>query len=163
MARYTYKVIPAPSKGRKAPGVKGAEARFAHGLEQAINEMATQGWEYIRSDILPSEERQGLTASATVYRSVLVFRREAGEDAPVVGPAVTTAEPEEDEAAEAPTFKRAIPPLTARRDRPEDVAEPAEDDQQADDMPQHTPEEDDQPEELETNMTEESGDDTPRA
>ncbi|MEQ8293714.1 MAG: hypothetical protein RIA08_16040 [Roseovarius sp.] len=77
MTRYTYKVIPAPSKGRKAPGVKGAEARFAHGLEEAMNEMAAQGWEYLRADILPSEERQGLTSTNTVYRSVLVFRREA--------------------------------------------------------------------------------------
>lgn len=77
MTRYTYKVIPAPAKGRKAQGVKGAEARFAYGLEEAINEMAAQGWEYLRADILPSEERQGLTSTATVYRSVLVFRREA--------------------------------------------------------------------------------------
>ena len=77
MTRYTYKVIPAPAKGRKAPGVKGAEARFAHGLEEAMNEMAAQGWEYLRADILPSEERQGLTSTNTVYRSVLVFRREA--------------------------------------------------------------------------------------
>ncbi|MEQ8897875.1 MAG: hypothetical protein RID23_12360 [Roseovarius sp.] len=77
MTRYTYKVIPAPAKGRKAPGVKGAEARFAHGLEEAMNEMAAQGWEYLRADILPSEERQGLTSTTTVYRSVLVFRREA--------------------------------------------------------------------------------------
>lgn len=77
MTRYTYKVIPAPAKGRKSPGVKGAEARFAHGLEEVMNEMAAQGWEYLRADILPSEERQGLTSSTTVYRSVLVFRREA--------------------------------------------------------------------------------------
>lgn len=76
MTRYTYKVLPAPAKGRKAPGVKGAEARFAYGLEEAINEMAAQGWEYLRADILPSEERQGLTSTTTVYRSVLVFRRE---------------------------------------------------------------------------------------
>lgn len=82
MTRYTYKVIPAPAKGRKAQGVKGAEARFAYGLEEAINEMAAQGWEYLRADILPSEERQGLTSTATVYRSVLVFRREVrGTDA----------------------------------------------------------------------------------
>ena len=31
---------------------------------------------YLRSDILPSVERQGLTSSQTVYRSVLVFRRD---------------------------------------------------------------------------------------
>ncbi|WP_210115063.1 DUF4177 domain-containing protein [Roseovarius aestuariivivens] len=75
MQHYEYKVIPAPAKGRKAPGVKGADARFAHALETAINELAASGWEYLRADILPSEERQGLTSTQTVYRSVLVFRR----------------------------------------------------------------------------------------
>jgi len=75
MTTYEYRVIPAPTKGRKAQGVKGAEARFAHTLQEVMNEQAVEGWEYQRSDILPSEERQGLTSSHTVYRSVLVFRR----------------------------------------------------------------------------------------
>lgn len=75
MTTYEYRVIPAPTKGRKAQGVKGAEARFAHTLQEVMNQQATEGWEYQRSDILPSEERQGLTSSHTVYRSVLVFCR----------------------------------------------------------------------------------------
>ena len=76
MPIYEYKVIPAPTRGRKAPGVKTPEARFALGLEDMLNIMGQGGWDYLRSDILPSEERQGLTSSHTVYRSVLVFRRE---------------------------------------------------------------------------------------
>ena len=76
MVGYEYKVIPAPAKGLKAPGLKGPEARFANALEHRINELANEGWEYQRSDILPSEERQGLTSTHIVYRSVLVFRRE---------------------------------------------------------------------------------------
>jgi hypothetical protein len=40
-----------------------------------MNALAAEGWDYQRSDILPSEERQGLTSTHTVYRSVLVFRR----------------------------------------------------------------------------------------
>ncbi|WP_306116494.1 MULTISPECIES: DUF4177 domain-containing protein [unclassified Roseovarius] len=120
MIRYEYKVIPAPAKGLKAPGVKGAEARFAHALEQRMNEFAADGWEYLRADILPSEERQGLTSTQTVYRSVLVFRREiapemeadpaaeADEGAadtsaveePAEDDAPDTAEPEEDTVAE---------------------------------------------------------------
>ena len=102
MTAYQYRVIPAPTKGRKAPGVKGAEARFAHGLQEVINEAAAEGWEYQRSDILPSEERQGLTSSHTVYRSVLVFRR----------PAAATATPEDNPAATevAPDIAPAEPP-----------------------------------------------------
>ena len=80
MTGYEYKVIPAPAKGVKAKGIKGPEARFAHALEQSMNTLAAEGWEYLRADILPSEERQGLTSSQTVYRSVLVFRRELAED-----------------------------------------------------------------------------------
>lgn len=75
MHRYEYKIVPAPKRGRKGSGVKGAEGRFANSLEMAINALAEDGWEYLRAELLPSEERQGLTSSQTVYRSVLVFRR----------------------------------------------------------------------------------------
>ncbi len=84
MPVYEYKVIPAPSKGVKAPGIKGPEARFALALEQGINTLAADGWEYHRSDILPSEERQGLRSTQTIYRSVLIFRRlKPGNDMPL--------------------------------------------------------------------------------
>lgn len=76
--QYEYKVIPAPAKPRKTPGVKGAEAKFAVGIEAAMNEYAADGWEYLRADILPSEERRGFRSSQTVYRTVLVFRRAFG-------------------------------------------------------------------------------------
>jgi hypothetical protein len=76
MPVFEYKVVPAPTRGRKAPGVKTPEARFALGLEDLFCAMGRDGWDYLRSDILPSEERHGLTSSQTVYRSVLVFRRE---------------------------------------------------------------------------------------
>ena len=94
MKQYEYRVLAAPNKGRKGPGIKGPEARFAHGLEQVINEQAAEGWEYLRSDILPSEERQGLTSSHTVYRSVLIFRRAIGEDLPLTAGVPATDEPE---------------------------------------------------------------------
>ncbi|SLN47116.1 hypothetical protein ROJ8625_02285 [Roseivivax jejudonensis] len=77
MATWEYKVVPAPVKGRKARGVKGAEARFALAVETLMNEMAAEGWEFRRAETLPSEERHGLTASVTVWRTMLVFRREA--------------------------------------------------------------------------------------
>jgi len=124
MTRYTYKVIPAPAKGRKAPGVKGAEARFAHGLEQAINTLAAQGWEYLRADILPSEERQGLTSSTTIYRSVLVFRQEVEGDAVLApAPLVVADETDDDDTS---SFTRSTPPLTARREVAEDDITPQE-------------------------------------
>ncbi len=73
--RYEYKVVPAPAKGQKAKGVKSAEGRFALAIEQLLNDLGADGWEYQRADLLPSEERAGLTGSTTNWRNVLIFRR----------------------------------------------------------------------------------------
>lgn len=75
MPRYEYKVIPAPTKGHKAKGVKTAESRFALAIETTLNEMGAEGWEYLRAELLPSDERSGLTGSTVNWRNVLVFRR----------------------------------------------------------------------------------------
>lgn len=84
MQRYEYKVSPAPKRGRKGKGVKGTEAQFANALTLLMNEAAAEGWEYLRTDTLPCEERQGLTGRVTVFQNMLVFRRplEAAEEAP---------------------------------------------------------------------------------
>ncbi|MFX0545727.1 hypothetical protein ACEWPL_009295 [Roseovarius sp. S1116L3] len=92
MTHYEYKVIPAPTKGVKAPGVKTAEARFAGTVEAALNAQAADGWEYLRTDILPSDERQGLTGSQTVYRTLMVFRRAKGDAGAAADDVIQTAQ-----------------------------------------------------------------------
>lgn len=77
MTRYEYKVVPAPGKAAKVKGVKSPEGRFAHSIEAVLNEMAADGWEFQRAELLPSEERSGLTGKTTNWRNLLVFRREA--------------------------------------------------------------------------------------
>ena len=72
---YEYKVVPAPLRGLKAKGVKTAEDRFANALETEMNALAADGWEYLRADTLPSEQREGLMSKKTVYQNMLVFRR----------------------------------------------------------------------------------------
>jgi len=79
MPRFEYKVVPAPSRGIKAKGVKRAEDRFALALATVMNEHGAEGWDYIRADILPAEERSGLTSKQTVYHNMLIFRRELAE------------------------------------------------------------------------------------
>lgn len=81
MPRYEYKVVPAPAKGVKAKGVKRAEDRFALALAQVMNAHGAEGWDYVRADILPAQERSGLASKQTVYHNMLVFRRELA-DAP---------------------------------------------------------------------------------
>lgn len=75
MPVYEYKVIPAPAKGTKSKGLKTPESRFAHTVESLLNTMGAEGWEFQRAELLPSEERSGLTGSATNWRNLLVFRR----------------------------------------------------------------------------------------
>ncbi|MFD2738548.1 DUF4177 domain-containing protein [Sulfitobacter aestuarii] len=87
MARYEYKVVPAPNRGVKGKGIKGAEARFSHGLEELMNSLAAAGWEYQRAETLPSLERAGLTSTSTEWRNVLVFRRPFEETATELLPA----------------------------------------------------------------------------
>lgn len=86
MPRYEYKVVPAPQKGLKGKGVKGAEARFSHALQELMNGLAGYGWEYQRAETLPSLERSGLTSTTTEWRNVLVFRRLREHDAEVFAP-----------------------------------------------------------------------------
>ena len=86
MSRFEYKVVPAPKKGQRAKGVKGTEGRFAHALESVMNELGAQGWEYLRTDTLPAEERAGLTSRTTTFQNMLVFRRALDEAAPADAP-----------------------------------------------------------------------------
>lgn len=69
-----YKVVPAPERATKQRGLKGA-ALFAHSVEALMNELAAEGWQYLRADTLPQEERSGLTNKTTTYRNLLIFQR----------------------------------------------------------------------------------------
>lgn len=78
-----YKVVPAPRQGEKAKGVKTTADRFALALSNLMNQMAAEGWEYLRADTLPCEEVTGLTRRvSSSFQSVLVFHREKSAEAP---------------------------------------------------------------------------------
>lgn len=83
MSHFEYRVIPAPSRGEKAKDAKTPSDRYSVALTAELNRMAQDGWEYIRADVLPSEERSGLTGRSTVYHNLLVFRRKAPAPAAV--------------------------------------------------------------------------------
>lgn len=88
MQRFEYKVIPAPKRGEKARGVKTTEDRFALALTLLMNDLGAEGWDYVRADALPCDERVGLTGTRTTFQNVLVFRRALGavaaEERPMV-------------------------------------------------------------------------------
>ena len=76
---FEYSVVAAPSRGEKDKDAKTPTDRYALALTAQLNSMAAEGWEYLRADVLPSEERSGLTGRTTVYHNVLVFRRATGK------------------------------------------------------------------------------------
>lgn len=67
MPKYEYKVIPAPKRGVKAKGLKDTESRFAYALQSIMNDCGAEGWDYVRTDTLPCEERVGLTGRTTTF------------------------------------------------------------------------------------------------
>lgn len=75
MQRFEYHVVPAPRRGEKARGVKTTEERFALALSTLMNQLGAEGWDYVRADALPCDERAGFTGTKTTFQNVLVFRR----------------------------------------------------------------------------------------
>jgi len=117
---YEYSVVPAPKKGVKSKGVKTVEDRFAHALQEIMNEKGAAGWEYIRTDTLPAEERSGLTGRTTTYQNMMVFRRDAAPAAESAEPprALLAAPTPEADAEPAPTTTAAAiePTFSSRSD-----------------------------------------------
>ena len=75
MAQFEYKVVPAPLRGEKVRGAKTTQDRFAQALMTVMNDLGREGWEYLRADTLPCEERVGFTGRQTTFQHMLVFRR----------------------------------------------------------------------------------------
>ncbi|MCE6950155.1 DUF4177 domain-containing protein [Cereibacter sphaeroides] len=83
MPRFEYKVVPAPRKGEKVKGARTPTDRFALSLTQLMNDLGRDGWEYLRAETLPCEERVGFTGKTTTFQNLLIFRRvEATEAGP---------------------------------------------------------------------------------
>lgn len=114
MQAYEYKVIAAPRRGEKARGARSTADRFAVALMHVMNDLGREGWEYLRADTLPCEERVGLTGTATHFQHLLVFRRalpSAAVAAPAPVPAVHAPSPEP--VVEEATVFAPLPPRAA--------------------------------------------------
>lgn len=75
MQVYEYLALPAPRRSGKIKGLKTPAERFAHELTVLMNEVAAEGWEFWRSECLPSDERKGFTGTMVVQNHLLIFRR----------------------------------------------------------------------------------------
>ena len=93
---YEYKVVPAPLRAAKAKGLKTVAERFAHALAERINAEAAGGWQFVRTETLPCEERKRFGGARTSTQVVMIFARELGQprpDASATPPAGQPAEP----------------------------------------------------------------------
>lgn len=88
---FDYIAIAAPTRGDKGKDAKTPTERYAATLTAELNRMAADGWEYLRADVLPSEERSGLTGRSTVYHNLLVFRRAKVAAGPIAAGAAPAA------------------------------------------------------------------------
>jgi len=125
MPAFEYKVVPAPTRGIKAKGVRGTDARFAAALMEVMNELGAEGWQYQRSDTLPCDSRSAMGKKSTQYLNMLVFAREIADDS------APTIEETEAELPDTPVLRRLKAPVatetTAQDDEPsaEDLADKA--------------------------------------
>ena len=119
MQSFEYTVIPAPGRGEKVRGAKTGAERFSYALLTEMNRMAANGWEYVRAETLPCEERSGLTSRTTVYHNVLVFRRaltgaaRPGRDAVAHPPVAPVSTPSGPRRSPCPACPRCATPVPA--------------------------------------------------
>jgi len=141
---YEYRVIPAPRTGLARKGLKKTPDKFANHLETVMNENAAEGWEFVRAETLPCEERVGIKSRVEKFQNMLVFRRakpdaaRANQSAPeavIAAPApaaeapevvVTPAPAAQDAPAEDRTPPREAPVLRAQKDAPDASDAPKE-------------------------------------
>ena len=88
IAMHEYKVVPAPSSAPRIRGLKTTGARFAHALTEAINAEAAGGWQFLRTETLPCEERGTLGKTRTSTQVVMIFGRPLGLARPDAGAAL---------------------------------------------------------------------------
>lgn len=125
MQHFEYLTVPAPLKGAKIKGLKTASERYAYQLTALLNQLGGEGWEFLRAETLPSEERKGLTGTTLVQHNLLVFRRPSGDSL-----ADSLAKERRASAAPTPTLEAPATggPVYAARPEPQFRDRPARDD-----------------------------------
>ena len=81
---FEYKAIGAPERAKRKRGLRSQSDRVAAAFEEVLRAEAVDGWEYLRTDLLPVTERTGwFRRGHEAHRAVMVFRRPLGRVSPV--------------------------------------------------------------------------------
>lgn len=130
MPKFEYRIVPAPEKSPRIRGLKGAPL-FAFTLEEVMNSLGADGWQYLRAETLPHDERTGLTSRKTTYRNMLIFQREIVEVSTSAAVAVPRPARVQATRPAPPPLSRDpeadMPPSAGRASGPERLAERAAD------------------------------------
>ncbi|MEM9063652.1 MAG: hypothetical protein AAGD13_24605 [Pseudomonadota bacterium] len=125
---YEYKCVGAPEKAKRRRGAKTRSDRVAATMQDIIAAEAVGGWEYLRTDLIPVEEKNGFFSRAhEVHRAVLIFRRgepEAMQSRPLRADSVS---PGPAMVAPVPQAPQPVQPVAAEPEpvAPEPVPQPA--------------------------------------
>lgn len=76
MTKYEYRAIPCPEKALSQRDLPRGADPFCETLAAAINDLAGDGWDYIRAETIEVRTRR-LFRRRPEQRTFLVFRREA--------------------------------------------------------------------------------------
>lgn len=74
MKKFEFKVVSAPDKAKKFVDLGPGEDAFNLTIASEMNELGSEGWEFIGAEYLPEPKR--LFGGRRAGRNVLVFRRE---------------------------------------------------------------------------------------
>ena len=75
MRRYEYKVVPVPEKCLSSKDAAAADDPAAFTVEVVLNDMAVEGWVYIRTDRM-TLQKGGILGQKDITRDMMVFRRQ---------------------------------------------------------------------------------------
>jgi len=76
MSEMEYRVVTAPRKVQKVKGVRGTGERYAVNLTDLMNAEAAAGWQYLRAESLPVDEKYGMMGKTQErFVNLLVFQR----------------------------------------------------------------------------------------
>ena len=75
MKKFEYKLVPTPRRSRRFSGLKPGGDSYAHTVEQDINYLAMEGWEFMRTEMMVKK-----TTGVSFFKSArpteyMVFRR----------------------------------------------------------------------------------------
>jgi hypothetical protein len=106
MPAYDYRLVPVPTRSNRKNGGRDPAERFARTLEEEMNRLGAEGWEYCGQEEFEAEERPLIGKTRHARHRFLVFRRTAPEEGVAKGPKILSAAAPETAAEAAPPLLR---------------------------------------------------------